>query len=141
MDSGLAKLAVVDKDSITIEYLLDAAIYTPSAFPSISSEELRTVIAQHRKQLEKLRPLIESVREQRDRVIAHLDRKHINDPAIILSNPVNMTEVGQCFETLLQMVNLYGGYYDGSEFSFDPIEHRVQAEIGYLITLMESAYK
>ena len=138
---SLAKLTIADKKSITIEYLLDTAFYTPTIFQPTTLEELSAVITQHRKHLGELRPLIESVREQRDRVIAHLDRKHINSPALILSSSVNMTELGQCFETLLRMVNLYRGYYNGSEFSFGLIESGVQDDIDYLLTLMKSAYK
>jgi len=39
------------------------------------------------------------------------------------------------------MVNLYRGYYNGSEFSFGLIESGVQDDIDYLLTLMKSAYK
>jgi hypothetical protein len=52
-----------------------------------------------------------------------------------------MTEVGQCFEVLLQTVNTYKAYYDAGEFSLKPIERGVQSDVDYLVTLMERAYE
>ena len=139
---SLAKLTVPDNNSITIDYLLNTVLQNHRAFKLAATNDIEMAVARHQRQLNKeLRPLIDSVKGQRDRVIAHLDRKHINDPSAILSNKVNMTEVGQCFEVLLQMVNTYKVYYDAVEFSFDLIERSVQSDVNYLITLMEKAHE
>jgi hypothetical protein len=137
---SLAKLTVPDKESITIAYLLNIALQNRGVFQRATPDKINRVVVRHQKRLNELRPLIESVKDPRDRVIVHLDRKHINDPDAIVSD-VNMTEVGQCFEELLQMVNTYKEYYDGGEFSLEPIERRVQNDVDYLITLMEKAYE
>lgn len=138
---SLAKLTVPDNNSITIDYLLNTVLQNRRAFKLAATNDIEMAVARHQKQLKELRPLIDSVKGQRDRVIAHLDRKHINDPSAILSNKVNMTEVGRCFEVLLQMVNTYKVYYDAVEFSFVLIERGVQSDVNYLITLMEKAYE
>src|SRR5262249_14458514 len=74
---SLAKLTDSDQDSITIVYLLNIAKQNREAFQRAVPDESDMAVTRHQKLLKELRPLIASVKGQRDRVIAHLDRKHI----------------------------------------------------------------
>lgn len=135
---ALARLVIDHRDSITIHYLLNYAENNSSLFSSVNPEEVRNAVKSHKVQLKKYEPLIESVREQRDRVLAHLDRKHINNPADLFLHPqgVNLTEVEECFQKVLEILNFYGGYY-GREFNPKNLEKAVQGDVDILVGWMK----
>ena len=138
---SISKLTVPHKESVNIAYLLNVALRNCRGFRRATSEKVKKTVAQHNKRLVELHDFIESVEGPRNHTIAHLDKNHINNPNVIISDQVNMTEVGQYFEELLQMVNTYKSYYDGSEYGLESIERGVQRDIDYLITLMEDTHE
>lgn len=138
---SLAKLLVPNKESINIYYLLNIAVQNPEIFPFVESNKIRDTVTKHQRLLEDLQTFIEELKGQRDQVIAHLDREHINNPNKMLSNQINLTEVEKSFSVLLQLVNTYMEYYDNRSFSFGIIESNVKEELEYILSLMEKEYK
>lgn len=138
---SLAKLLVPDKDSINIYYLLNIATQNPEIFPFVEANKVKEAVTKHQRLIEELQPFIEELRGQRDQVIAHLDRKHINNSTKMLSDQINLTETEKSFDVLLQIINTYVGYYDDKSFSFGVIESNVRQEMAYILSLMEKEYK
>src|SRR5262249_13169084 len=101
---SFSKVVMADQDSINIEYLLNCALESPQAFSRITKGDLRKMVMRHRGQLNAFQPLFENVKVQRDRILAHLDRKHINNPSAVFAEPIDMTEVDRCFGVLLRIV-------------------------------------
>jgi hypothetical protein len=138
---SLAKLLVPDKESINIYYLLSIASQNPEVFPFIESNKVKDTVNKHQRLLEDLQIFIEELKGQRDQVVAHLDRKHINNPSKMLSNQINLTELEKSFDVLLQLVNTYMRYYDNRSFSFGIMESSVKQELDYILSLMEKEYR
>lgn len=136
---SFSKIVTPDQDSITIEYLLNCALQAPRAFPWTTKADLQKLVARHREQLVTFQPLLENVKVQRDRILAHLDRKHINDPAAVFAEPTDMAEVERCFGVLLGIVNDYKGVFDNSELHLESIGAFIQEDIPYLVQLMRFA--
>ncbi|MBU0494645.1 MAG: DUF433 domain-containing protein [Chloroflexi bacterium] len=136
----LAKLAIPDKDSITIHCLLNHALQSRRAFPFATPAEIKQAVARDKKQLEGFAPLIETIKGERDHVLAHFDRKLVNDPLKAFSHrPVDMTEVERCLQELLRIVNTYKGYCNNSELGMSVLERNLQEDIAFLIMLMQRA--
>lgn len=135
----LSKLIIQHKDSICMFYLLNQAENNTRLFKFATPDCVKQSVKEHRALLDNYAPLVESVRTQRDRVIAHLDRKNINDPSAIFSAPVNMTEVGDCFQAILGILNVYKGYYNNSELYLTEIEGAIQEDVDFLTGLIEVA--
>ncbi|RLI51185.1 MAG: hypothetical protein DRP09_19475 [Candidatus Thorarchaeota archaeon] len=135
----LSKLVIAHKDSITVFYLLDQAENNPHLFSHTTHENVDMFVKKHKELLGNYGSLIDSVRNQRDRVIAHLDRKHINDPSTISNLPVNMVEVEKCFQDILEIINVYKKYYDNSEFCLAHAQQNIERDISFLTELIKTA--
>jgi hypothetical protein len=84
---ALARLTVAHKDSISVEYLLNCVQQSPSAFPIPQREAVIEMVSQHRTQLQGLDPLVEQIKDYRDRTVAHLDKRHVNQRRAIQRDP------------------------------------------------------
>ena len=135
---SVAKLAISERESITIEYLLNAAGQVPSkSFPFATREEIDRSIELHRQQLAQLSPLIDDLKLQRDRVLAHLDRKHVNEPQAIYSQSIQTQQIEQCFDVFLRIINTYRRYFGSTELSFEGVERDIRKEVGYLVERLQ----
>ena len=109
-----------------------------SRIHNIDSDKLKQTIDGHKKKLESYNSLLANVKFQRDRVIAHFDRKHITNPSAILSNPsLDMDDVGNCYRELLQIINDYNLYNNKSEFILINIEEEVAGDLEFLLSSIE----
>jgi hypothetical protein len=135
---ALSRVVIEDESSITIHYLFNYAEHNPRLFSSQEIEDVRRSAETHKKRLQKYEQLIQSVKEQRDRVLAHLDKKHVNDPSALFSYPqgVNLTELGECLQELLDIFNFYAGYYDRG---FDPghLKEAISGDVDVLLRWMK----
>jgi hypothetical protein len=136
---SFSKTVMPDQNSITIDYLLNCAMQSPHVFSRIAKADLQKLVTHHKAQLDAFRPLFENVKVQRDRILAHLDRKHINDPSAVFAEPINMTEVERCFGVLLQIINGYNRVFDNSELSLKDAGESIHEDVGYLVQLMQVA--
>jgi hypothetical protein len=136
---SFSKIVMPDQNSITIDYLLNCAMQSPQVFSRIAKADLQKLVTRHKAQLDAFRPLFENVKVQRDRVLAHLDRKHINDPSAVFAESIDMVEVERCFGALLQIINGYNRVFDNSELSLKDVGESIQGDVGYLVQLMQFA--
>lgn len=135
---SLSKITTHDQDSITIDYLLNCVLQAPQAFPRATKSELQRLITEHREQLATFQPLVENIKVQRNRILAHLDRKHISNPTAVFAESIDMSEVEQCFGRLLQIINAYKNVFDSSELCLESIGDSIQKDVTYLVQLMQS---
>jgi len=139
---ALTKLTLPHKDSMHIGYLLNCCEQDPQTFPNVDRPEILTAVERHREQLEEVKPLIECARTWRNRAIAHLDKKHVNDPELMSSTPpIDMTRVEDTFRLLEGIINTYRGYLDFSEMRLSESEARIADEWERLVGLLQSDNK
>jgi hypothetical protein len=135
---SVAKLAISERESITIEYLVNAAGQVPSKFfPFATREEIDNAIEVHRGQLEELTPVIDDLKLQRDRVLAHLDRKHVNEPETISSQSIESQQIERCFDVFLGIINTYRRYFGETELGFEQVVNDLREEVGYLVERLQ----
>jgi len=136
----LSKLIINHPDSISIYYLLNYAQNNPSEFQFAAPDKIKQIAEEHKLKLDSFNSLLSNIKFQRDRVLAHLDRKHVNDPDFILTNPpLDMNEVETCYKELHHILNDYNLYYNKSEFYLKNIEEEVKEDIEFLLSLIEKA--
>lgn len=138
---SLSKLVINDKNSINLFYLLNFVKMNTGSFKYTTKENLKKSVENNKNEIQKLSSLIDSIKTQRDCTLAHLDRKHINNPSSIFSKPINMTEVKHCFDKILSIVNEYKGYFEDSEFYLGLVEKSINDEVAYLFKVLNKPYK
>ena len=107
---ALARLTVTHKDSISVSYLLNCAQQSPSAFPVPERESVARAVEQHRATLNGMQPLVDQVKDYRDRAIAHLDKKVVNHRRAVHAHPpIELGEVERAYALLLDLLNTYRG--------------------------------
>ena len=105
---GFSKLMSTKEDEASVSYLLNMCKRKPSALIHVNQANVSGAIQEHQQQLAKMESLVQHVKMWRDKAIAHLDRKHINDPAALTNmQPVDMEEVGEGLILLQDMINVY----------------------------------
>lgn len=110
---ALARLIVPHKDAISVEYLLNCVYQSPSAFPRPEREAVMRTVAQHRALLGAIGPLVDRVKNHRDRTIAHLDKRHVNQQDLLESQrPIDLDEIERAFGRILAVLNAYRVYLD-----------------------------
>ncbi|MBE0411990.1 MAG: hypothetical protein IBX69_19860 [Anaerolineales bacterium] len=132
---SLAKLGIHERESVSIEYLLNCASQNTKAFRYASREQIEQKIESHRHLLQEKQPLFERVKVLRDRILAHLDRKHINEPGLFERLDVDFYEIGQCFEIFTEILNTYKGYFDRSHLDLSSSIQIIQKDIDRLAGL------
>lgn len=137
---SLAKLAISGKESVTVNYLLNCAREVPSKlFPGATRREIERSVAEHKRRLEDLAPLIDALRTRRDRVLAHLDRKHVNEPEALTASKIDLGEVEEAFGILAEMINTYRRYFGMPDVSLRETGLILQGEVDVLVKLMAQA--
>ena len=95
-------------------------------------------VARHRTLLQGLQPLVDRVKDYRDRTIAHLDKKYVNHSEAIQGHPpVDLGEVERAFRLLLDVINAYKGYLDQSELVLAHLRADLSEDWTYLVELVE----
>ena len=113
---AFARLVLSHKDSISVTYLLNCAQQSPSAFPVSEREAVARAVEQHRVLLNEMLPLVDQVKDYRDRTIAHLDKKVVNHRDAVHSYPpLELGEVERAFVALLDVLNAYRDALDLTE--------------------------
>jgi AbiU2 len=135
---ALSRIVVSQHSSISIQYLLAYLEQNPNAFPHIVADVLRKQVAFDQKRLETISTTIENIKEQRDRTLAHLDKRHVDNPAAVYNHlPLDYQEVERVFELLLDIINRYTGFMKPSvEFTLKNMEPDIADDIRYLTELI-----
>ena len=130
---SLAKLVIAEGESISVDYLLNCALEVPSkAFPHASRETLEAAVLEHRGQLAGLARLSEELKARRDRMLAHLDRKHVNDPEVLPSGGVDLEAIGEGYEIVAEIISVYRGFFGMPELSLEEMRGGVTEEAAEL---------
>ena len=120
---AFARLVLSHKDSISVTYLLNCVQQSPSAFPVPEREAVAHTVEQHRALLNEMQPLVDQVRDYRDRTIAHLDKRYVNHrDAVHAHPPVELDAVERAFALLLDLLNAYRGALGLPALELDRLE-------------------
>lgn len=130
---SLAKLGIFERESVSVEYLLNCASQNVKAFRFASLGELEMKIEHHRHLLAEQKPFFDKVKGMRDRILAHLDRKHINEPDVIEQVQIEFNEIDHCFTIFVEILNTYKGYYDRSQLDLSSNQQIIQDEVDNLV--------
>jgi hypothetical protein len=96
---GICRLTLGDKESIDFKMLLNYVENHPQIMMP-SKEKCKELVNTNRARLMSLQPFIQSLRPIRDRELAHLDRKHLNDPSAIIPKPIIVKDLARSVDVL-----------------------------------------
>jgi hypothetical protein len=120
--SILAVSKVLDnhKDSLSIKYLLNYFDSVPMQYPGLTRDALRKQIAEHRAEVADIEAHIPGIWDERDRIVAHLDRKHAYAPASVRSSPpVEMDDLHSAIRALRRIMLVYNQQWQALGISID----------------------
>ena len=138
-ESLLCFSRLTEPSGLGIHCLLNCAQNMPKkAFAFAKPGDIQRSVDRHRQRVAALRPLVDCVKEQRDKVLAHLDRNHINKPKH-LHPEITLSKVERSLDEFLEIVNKYKEYYDGTEYSLDDVRLGAADDIAYLARLIRNA--
>lgn len=135
---GFSKLMAIKKKEVSIDYLLNMCVAKPREFTSVSQTDMLQTTKRHREQIEELNLLIQQVKMWRDKAIAHLDRKYINDPSTFAEmQPVDMEEIGKSFLLMQEIINVYREWLKMGQLRLQDYELEMTDEWDYLVGLIQ----
>ncbi|MGD8848578.1 MAG: hypothetical protein PVI81_04995 [Anaerolineales bacterium] len=115
---GLAGVLSTDQESITLTYLLDLASNHPHFFRFSEQNSLMQVVDRSRTKLRELDEVELKLRLERDRRLAHLDRKLINEPDSFEENRIQLEEALDVLKITEQIVSTLYSYFHGEPIEF-----------------------
>jgi len=125
---GITRLTDENQESINFKLLLDMAENHPRLF-KYSPVEVRTLVESNRLRLADLGMLLKGLRSLRDRKLAHLDRKQLNDPASVSPEPIQSKDLSHCVDVLTMILSdLWQAFY-GSPFPEDREDSLISREL------------
>lgn len=131
----MAKVARPHGKSITIYSLLKIADDHPDYFKLAKPNDLRKLTKGCRADLKNYKALLNIIGDQRNLIIAHLGREHIEDPQKILSLPmIDMNELERCYQELLNILNVFSGFCDGSEYVMNILDEGIEQDIDFIMS-------
>ncbi len=135
---GFSNLMSDKKNEISVEYLFNMCNEKSLVLNGVSKEILSDTIQTHQKQLAALKPLIQQVKMWRDRSIAHLDRKYVNDYSTIAKmQSVDMENVGKGLILLQDLINVYRKWLGMHLLGLQEAETSMISEWKYLAKLIQ----
>jgi hypothetical protein len=135
----IAKKDTKDDESINLQYLANQAENKPSAFRFAKPDEVRDLLEKQAQLLEMHSPLITILKGQRDRNLAHLDRRHVNDPNWRESQTqLDFLQVERLYQDLIGIMVTYHRLFYGGELIFENWEIVTRAEVRNLIEFYEA---
>lgn len=108
---ALAKITDSNKSSISIQYLLKYAENNRSAFPLLQLEEnQKKIITGYKELYKQFTPTFKKIKDQRNKLLAHLDKKLLNDPNLHINNPITEDELRDAFARLKTIIYEFANY-------------------------------
>lgn len=135
----LSVTKVIDKQkgSLSLRYMLNCIEAVPSDYPGLGKTELSRQIDDHRQELQALEEKIAGIWDERDRIVAHLDRKQVNDPASVFSNPrLKLDDLHSAIRTLRRILLIYNTQLEAEGISIDENQY-IWNDLERLIRLLE----
>src|SRR5215216_109664 len=118
----LAVSKVLDnhKDSLSVKYLLNCLDSVPMQYPGLTRGALAKQIAEHRAEIADIEAQIPGIWDERDRIVAHLDRKHVYAPASVRSSPpIEMDDLHSAIRALRRILLIYNQQWQALGISID----------------------
>ena len=108
---ALANLVKPNQDSVHLDYLFNCITSSKKELDSEVYAQLSTFISEFQSALEKVAPTINVAITLRDTSVAHLDRKHVNNPLSLLQNPpVTWDDIEMAYEVVGSGLSETGKY-------------------------------
>lgn len=128
-----------DDQSINLQYLANQAENKPSAFKFAKPGEIKNLLEKQVRLFELYKPLIAILKDQRDQTLAHLDRRHINDPDWRKNQiQLDLPQVEKLYHDLIDVMGSYHSLFFGGEISFGDWQSITGAEVENLIEYYEA---
>lgn len=137
----LAVTKVLDnqKDSLNIKYLLNCLDSVPMEYPGITRDVLVKQIAMHREEVANVEAKIPGIWDERDRIVAHLDRKHVYSPASVRSNPpIEMDDLHSAIRALRRILLVYNDQLQAGGISIDSSQE-IWDDLEKILKLLDKA--
>jgi hypothetical protein len=126
-------------EAINVQYLFHQAVNNPSLFRYAKTGEIEKLVESHQKLLEAYQPVINILEDQRDRNLAHLDRKHIKQPEWRENQPMlDLDRVEELYRDLVGVITIYHRLFFDGEFNFGDWYSASQSEVKTLIDYFEA---
>lgn len=135
---GLAGLLSTDQESITIDYLLEHARNHPYDFEEFSNQAVQERVKDARSELLSLSDLESRLRAFRDRKLAHVDRKHVNDPEKMNNLHLESDEVSKALELVESVVNGFNVMFHGEAVPFLERRWLYRSALNEILTAVNS---
>jgi hypothetical protein len=137
---GLSKLLDEQKDSISFHYMFNLIEYNCKKFPYSQRDKVILSVKTHRMQILEHQTLLVSIKSQRDRILAHSDRKIINQPELLEVEPfIVFDEIQSCLDDLLVILNSYLLNIKDSEYDLTHIIKQAKQDTDYLISIYDQS--
>lgn len=117
------KLFDKQKDAITVEYLLNLADQCSASFQEVTPGEVTRVTNCARSEINDLERDLEPLRAKRDKILAHADRKAVNDPeGLTAETTVAFPVLQRVFDTAGNILNELSKAYSGKKYSLELLD-------------------
>ncbi|MBE0682983.1 MAG: hypothetical protein IH589_13810 [Anaerolineales bacterium] len=135
----LAKEDSEDDVSINLRYLANQAENNQSKFKYARPGEIKNLLEKQAQVFERYKPLISILKDQRDQNLAHLDRRHVNDPDWRKNQiQLDLSQVERFYQDLIGIMTIYFELFFGSELKYADWESITRAEVKNLIEYYEA---
>jgi len=104
---AMSKILLMDRESICMEYLFNYAEQNTREFPNASSEEIRELINSSRDEFHTFDSLVNQIQHLRDTELAHMDKRQINNPNLIIPVPIEFNNLENCMALLIEILNRF----------------------------------
>jgi hypothetical protein len=109
---ALAKLLDKHGEAMGLTYLLNLVENHPRALQRYTNTNIQQVLSEQYTQLQSFESLAVQVKQLRDRVLAHFDRKHLNEPQAYLQHGLpDPAQVEKCYHLCFAIFNTYQAYF------------------------------
>lgn len=136
---GLAGLISTDSESITLQYLIDHANNHPYDYGDVSSDQVGREVEEAMRQIRALEQAEIRLRVLRDRRLAHIDRKHINDPESMRTLRFSKEEAVEVLMQIESILNRFHKLYFSESVPFEALRSSMKTECDELFAVMSGS--
>ena len=126
------------KQSIHLNYLFDYAAGMPSAFPRApKGSSVEKIVDGYKKLYSQYEPTVKKVNDQRDQILAHVDKELLNNPRLYMDNPITADELRNIYAFLHTMIYAFAGYLNSNDNipTFDSkMSRKLRADFSLMIS-------
>lgn len=135
----VSKIIISDRDSISIQYLINYAEQNTNEFNMANPQQVRELSAKFRDELPEFEEFAKKLKILRDKELAHIDKKSIYDPKSIIPRPIEFYELDTCIDHLKRIINKYMLLYNSTLTFYPDFYNLVQEEVDLIISSMKKS--